>query len=123
MYFYNEDPVFTSRLHSLIVHDKKGKQLEVRRIRHGAWKIESSKGTVVCITYVLHVFVMSPTETYVSGDTWIINPKSSLMTLEGLKDINPTITLSSTYTDVSFVSQKEIQSDIEGYTVSFESIH
>ena len=121
--FYDEDPVSTSRLHSLIVHDKRGKELEFRRIRHGAWRITASKGTVVCISYVLHAFVMSPTETYVSGDTWIINPKSSLMILEGLKDTSPTLTLSSTDTNITFVSKKEIQSDIEGYTVSFESMN
>jgi hypothetical protein len=121
--FYEEDLVATSRLHSLMVHDKRGKEIEVRRIRHGAWKLEATKGTVVCITYVLHAFVMSPTETYVSADTWIINPKSSLMSLEGLKESRPTITLSSSDSSIKFVSQQEIQSDLEGYTSSFESMH
>jgi hypothetical protein len=119
--FYEEDHVSTSRLHSLIVHDKRGKELEIRRIRHGAWRITAQKGTFVCISYLLHAFVMAPTETYVSRDTWIINPKSSLMTLEGMKETSPIVTLSSTDINVTFASQKEVQSDIEGYTLSFES--
>jgi hypothetical protein len=122
LYFYEEDPVATSRLHSLSVHDKRGKEIEIKRIRHGAWKLEAIKGTNVCITYVLHAFVMSPTETYVSADTWIVNPKSSLMSVEGLKDSHPTITLSSSDTNFIFASKKEIQSDLEGYAASFNTM-
>jgi hypothetical protein len=120
LYFYREDKVATSRLHSLAVHDKKGKELDIRRVSHGVWMIQSQKDTNVCISYVLHTFVMSPRETYVSADTWIINPKTSLITIEGMESSALSITLSSS--ENTFVSQKDITTDIEGLTLSYNTI-
>jgi hypothetical protein len=121
LWFYKEDRTATSRLHSIKVHDKRGKEIEIRRVRHGAWMIHAQKGTIVCINYILHAFAVSPTETYVSRDTWIINPKSSLMTIEGIDNIEPIVTLSSP-SDTIFISQKKIQSDIEGFVVLYKSM-
>ncbi len=118
-FFIEENPVFTSRLYSLVGHDKRNKEICIERIRNGAWKILALKGTNICITYVLHSFVMSPEETYLSGDTWIINPKSALMVLSGLQAIRPTITLSAS--DMAFYCDKEIRHDIDGTTVAFDS--
>jgi predicted metalloprotease with PDZ domain len=118
LFFYQEQPLYTSRLCSIQVHDAKGNEVQYSRIRNYGWRIHCPKDKLICISYLLHCFVMSPEECYISEETWVINPKSLCLLITGWELNSPSLNISSANWNMIY-SGMGFEHGIDGLTATF----
>ena len=113
---------YESAIRQLVIMNKRSFLLEYEKVEANIWKVQVPSDGFIFINYTIHAFWMSPWNSYMSGDTWLIQPGSICLYCEELLNKPCSITLSVPET-FTISSCKDVVNDIEGRVVSFDSYH
>jgi hypothetical protein len=113
---------YESAIRQLDIMNKRSFLLEYEKIKANTWKVKVPSDGIILISYTIHAFWMSPWNSYISGDTWLIQPGSICLYCQELLNEPCSITLNVPET-FTISSYKEVVNDIEGRYIKFESYH
>jgi hypothetical protein len=98
-------------------YDKRGFSLDWKRISEDCWEVVTVDG-FINLSYTLHCYIMSPKESYVSDDTWIINPFTTFFESEATKTVEHIVVVNC---EKSIYCNNPVEEDIEGKLIRFKT--
>jgi hypothetical protein len=98
-------------------YDKRGFSLDWKRISEDCWEVVTVDG-FINLSYTLHCYIMSPKESYVSDDTWIINPSTTFFESEATKTVEHIVVVNC---EKAIYCNKPVEEDIEGKLIRFKT--